>query len=270
MISKEAIEHSLIRALISASAMKKEMQLKKLETMRIARLAYSIRKTTQTSTLNKLDNELLMQQYDNGSWCNGTVASVWITSYLGLRSGMTPQLQKCINFLKSLANNYCWGRFDGDMLRIPTTGLVLHLLRDTFYDIEFKSDGICAMWEDEFGCLTYKAAFFLLSLSKSDISLHNELVTRTVAWLKENQEQSGAFAPWKNHPLGSGNALWTAQVILALLHVGSPVDDETIQRAIKWLIQHQLASGIWPYHEIDEGLSWSLLALNAYLKNINE
>lgn len=266
MASRQLVENALVRALISASAMKREMRRKGLEPMRIARLSYAICRTSESYLSEGLESDLISYQYLNGSWNNSIVASMWIASYLSRVAEGSFKVDQFLSFLEEgSGSNSCWGRFEGDMLRIPTTGLVLYLLRENFPNSQVSSRGIYSMWQREFGSLTYKAAFFLLGLSIADFREYSSLVSKTIGWLGENQESSGSFAPWKGHPIGQGNAVWTSQVILALLHAQYNPQSDIVRNAIDWLIKTQLPSGIWPYHEIDEGLAWVIMALQAYL-----
>lgn len=42
--------------------------------------------------------------------------------------------------------------------------------------------------------------------------------------------------------------------------------DDIIQKAYKYILHTQLPTGLWPYHEIEDGAAWGLRALTAIEK----
>jgi hypothetical protein len=161
-----------------------------------------------------------------------------------------------------------FGRSKRDMHRIPVTGLALYLLPEIANDKELE--WLERAWLSEQNSLTYKAAYTLLAFQEcSYCSSRTHLMQDTVDWLLSQQQPSGGFAPWRDHPVGE-NVYCTAVAMLALLRVGSNSCQEAVKRARDYLHKTQLESGIWPYHEIEDGASWGLLALSQYELCIGE
>ena len=151
-----------------------------------------------------------------------------------------------------------FGRSKRDMHRIPTTGLALYLLP------ELSNDKILTWlektWSSEKNSLTYKAAYTLLAFHKCHYQAQDKsLVRETVDWLISQQEDNGGFAPWRNHPAGE-DVYCTAIATLGLITAGERAYN-AIKKAQDYLCFTQLKSGIWPYHEIEDGSAWALLAL---------
>lgn len=152
-----------------------------------------------------------------------------------------------------------YGRSKRDMHRIPVTGLALYLIP------ELADCDICAWLEDtwltEKNSLTYKAAYTLLAFRRNNYSPRNDtLIDDTVAWLVSQQQDSGGFAPWRDHPVGE-NVYCTAVATLALIEQQQSSLNQSIIKAYEYLCLTQLNSGIWAYHEIEDGAGWGLLAL---------
>ena len=145
------------------------------------------------------------------------------------------------------------------MHRIPVTGLALYLLPEI-------ADEKTLMWlEDtclkEKNSLTYKAAYTLLAFNScSYIPYTKNLVQDTCSWLASQQQVSGGFAPWLDHPVGE-NVYCTAVAMLALICQNDTKLTSVIYKAYDYLCSSQLKSGVWPYHEIEDGAGWGLLAL---------
>ena len=51
-------------------------------------------------------------------------------------------------------------------------------------------------------------------------------------------------------------------LLYALISMRDDGYKETIERAYNYLCRTQLKSGIWAYHEIEDGASWGLYALS--------
>ena len=90
---------------------------------------------------------------------------------------------------------------------------------------------------------------------------------KNLEWLENTT--SGGFAPWLNHPVGE-NVYCTAVALLALISMQDDSYRETIERAYEYLCVTQLKSGIWAYHEIEDGASWGLYALSQAEKYLEE
>ena len=164
-----------------------------------------------------------------------------------------------------------FGRSKRDMHRIPTTGLALYLLPELYSD-ERTLKWLEKTWNSEKNSLTYKAAYTLLAFSKSYYKPKDESILKeTEDWLISQQEESGGFAPWLQHPVGE-NVYCTAIATLGLMTAGQK-SYEAVKKAQNYLCATQLKSGIWPYHEIEDGSAWGLLALvksELFLEKQNE
>ena len=89
-----------------------------------------------------------------------------------------------------------------------------------------------------------------------DYSIHD-----AIEWLSDQQEASGGFAPWRSHPVGE-NVYCTSVALLALISMNDTAYREAIERAYVYVCKTQLKSGVWAYHEIEDGASWGLYALS--------
>lgn len=111
--------------------------------------------------------------------------------------------------------------------------------------------------------VSYKAAYTILAFNKNHYvpKANNRLICETADWLNTQQETSGGFAPWLSHPVGE-NVYCTAVALLALISMHEDGYRDSIERAYNYLCKTQLRSGIWAYHEIEDGASWGLYALS--------
>lgn len=164
-----------------------------------------------------------------------------------------------------------WGLSERDASRIPTTGLLLYLLPELANDKALN--WISNEWRKDLAAdvkLTYKGGFTLMALAKHRGRFQdNELVNNTFDYLKNEQNDDGGFGPWKNHPIGSDP--WSTGITLVgLTSWPEYADKEVIERAVQWLCDTQLESGLWAYHFIDEGSAyayWGLKEAAKYLEN---
>lgn len=160
------------------------------------------------------------------------------------------------------------GRSKRDMHRIPVTGLALYLLPELRRTETLN--WLANLWLSEKNSLTYKAAYTLLAFQESGFQYERpELTQDTVDWLISQQQSNGGFAPWLNHPVGE-NVYCTAVAMLGIMSDSSRPHTDVIDRARVYLCSTQLRSGIWPYHEIEDGSAWGLYALTQaelYLEN---
>lgn len=146
------------------------------------------------------------------------------------------------------------------MHRIPVTGLALYLIPEiaTKQNLEWLDK----TWNMELNSLTYKAAYTILAFNKNNYisKINSKIIKETADWLKKQQEISGGFAPWLNHPVGE-NVYCTSVVLIALISMKDDSYKQTIEKAYNYLCRTQLKNGIWAYHEIEDGASWGLYAL---------
>lgn len=152
-----------------------------------------------------------------------------------------------------------WGRSQRDVVRVPTTGLVLRL----HPEIGTREDWLTLeeSWAadlDSGVALTYKGAMYLMCQPRNswrDI----ELEQRTLSFLEANVNDDGGLGPWRGHPVGSDP--WTTGVCLVGLATVFP-DCSLLDSGANWLCRNQLASGHWRYHFIDEGTAYALWGLS--------
>ncbi|MBQ1175046.1 MAG: terpene cyclase/mutase family protein [Treponema sp.] len=250
------------RAIMSLLNMCTEMFRKNIE----------IRRITKTCTLllmsglspndipKKIVEKCLSSQHDDGGFI-GNTDTLWNVKFLEFFPQYENERKRAIEWL--LSNNgdeEGFGRSKRDMHRIPVTGLALYLLPEiaTQKNLKWLED----TWSTEVNSLTYKAAYTILAFNKNGYIPNNntKLIFETANWLSSQQEESGGFAPWINHPVGE-NVYCTAVALLALISMNNDSYKDTIERAYKYLCSSQLRSGIWAYHEIEDGASWGLYAL---------
>ncbi len=252
------------KAVSSLCFMVKEMIVKDLDLHRITKVVSLLTKagvSINSFPVKLIEEKVLMHQNSDGGWI-AIVDSIWNLYFLKiLRKNKT--VERGLTFLeRNRSSEGLWGRYVKDRNRIPVSGIIFHLFPEiiTNNDVNiFKK-----LWEREFGSLTYKAAYFLIA-SKS-VEYYDSLVDKTVSWLINQQREDGSYGPWKEHPVPS-NVLYTSLAIYGLSLWGELVPRETLENGIKWILDNQIATGIWPYHEIEEGASWAVLAINSYLSN---
>jgi prenyltransferase beta subunit len=120
--------------------------------------------------------------------------------------------------------------------------------------------------------LTYKGGFTLMALARHRNLVNDRtLVKETIEYLAFEQNEDGGFGPWKGHPIGSDP--WSTGITLAGLTAWPDlIAKETVEKALDWLCETQLGSGLWPCHFIDEGSAyayWGLCNTIEYLEGIN-
>ncbi len=155
-----------------------------------------------------------------------------------------------------------WGRHSRDKARITITALVAALVPEAIRTEDLS--WLNGEWEKDFYGhvrLSYKAGFFLLSCNRE-----NDLSRQTIAYLFQDQNEDGGFAPWKGHPIGSDP--WSTGVVLWGLSRWAHHSEthEVMLKALAWLERSQLPSGYWPYHYLDDGTSLALIGAVAAMK----
>ena len=141
---------------------------------------------------------------------------------------------------------------------MPVTGAMLFLLPDLAED---RLGGLEGLWASEAGSLTYKAAYTLLAFERcAYLPARQDIISDTARWLASNQRADGSFAPWKEHPAAS-DIYCTAIASLGLLAYPQFTSTMILANALAWIRDSQLPLGIWPFHEIDDGAAWGLLAM---------
>lgn len=247
----------------------------KLEPIRLARAGYALLASGCSVKGdfpgNNLASYLVETQQADGGWAD-VEETLWCLGYLsafGERRG-----KQIVNGQKWLTSVRlpcgAWGKSRRDQPRIPVTALASVFIPDVVQTTALK--WLAGQWEADLASptqLTYKGAFFLLNQAHSQASTNNDLVNRTITYLKNEQEDDGGFGPWKGHPVSSdpwstGVALW------GLSKVGEVIPRHTVERALSWLESRQLPNGLWPYHYLDNGAAMALIGISSVLPFISE
>lgn len=250
------------RATMSLLNMTHEMYRKNIEISRITKTCALL----LMSGLSKYDvdpailERCLRTQQNDGGFV-GNTDTLWNIKLLEYYPEYQSEREAAIRWLTTDNGIEAgFGRSKRDMHRIPVTGLALYLLPE----IADKPtlDWLETTWLSEKNSLTYKAAYTLLAFRRCGQSTnHPTLLQDTEDWLLTQQQKSGGFAPWFNHPVGE-NVYCTAVAMLGLMSSNCSSYQTTIERAYNYLCTTQLRNGIWPYHEIEDGAAWGLFALS--------
>lgn len=257
------------RATVSLLNMTREMYRKGIEISRITKTcALLLMSGLSRSDISKgIVERCLHAQRSDGGFV-GNTDTIWNIKLLEFFPKYQVQREAAIQWLsQGNGPEPGYGRSKRDMHRIPVTGLALFMVpeladRKTLEWLENT-------WLFERNSLTYKAAYTLLAFyqCKARPSRQPVLLHDTVEWLLSQQQDSGGFAPWLNHPAGE-NVYCTALAMLGIMCDNADAHRDAIARAYRFLCATQLKTGIWPYHEIEDGSSWGLFALTqaeAYL-----
>lgn len=238
-----------------------------LDQIRIMRAVYAlllVGNPPSSPLFQRSADYIVSTRQQDGGWVDSE-ESAWAIAAIRAIYGHTPTLvQSSVTWLdRARKPTGGWGRNTRGKARITTTALVAALVPNVV-----KHDDITWLikeWHRDFNGpvrLSYKAGFFLLAVP----AMHTEeIVTRTLTHLSEDQNHDGGFGPWKNHPIGSDP--WSTGVVLwGLSRWMTMVDKTVIHKALAWLERTQLPSGYWPYHYLDDGTSLALIGAVAAMK----
>ncbi len=228
-----------------------------------------IRLSSSDSLMGDLVSQIaglvVLNQQRDGGWAD-VEETIWCTAFLKL-AGKQHDVQRAFEWLrKQQLENGSWGYSGRDRGRIPITGVLLYLLPElaTENSVRWLRDA----WTRDLALepvLSYKAAYVLMALSKHSVDQEDSLIEETVQQLQNEQNTDGGWGPWKNQPVGS-SAEYSGIALTGLLQYPNLVNSKVIERAVNWLQENQLPSGLWPAHYIEEGSSWALLGL---VKSLN-
>lgn len=250
-------------AVVSLLNMIKEMMGKDLELKRMTKTASLLFESgfRSPALFSDLADRCVRAQHDDGGWV-AIVDTMWNMRFLSLLGA--PQYNKVIERGTSYLDDNksamgLWGRSKRDFDRIPVSGIMLSRLRNMVSTERLVR--LEQLWQKEFGSLTYKASYTLMAFNDNNYAPSQpDLIVKTIRWIEENQREDGSFGPWKNHPVAS-DTYCTAVSLLGMLTYPQFISRSNIVRACEWLLETQLPSGVWPFHEIEDGGSWALRAL---------
>lgn len=249
------------RSIVSLLNMTAEMYRKGIENSRIIKTACLIlRSGVSPSCISPeiIQYSVENQREDGGYIGNGDTMfnALFLSHYFEFKS----LAERALTWIQNNANeNGGWGRTQRDISRIPVTGLLLYfcpqLARPKHLHWLEKT------WKNEPNSLTYKAAYALAAFEKNMYKPKDKnVIANMTDWLSTQQESDGGFAPWKNHPVGT-DIVCTSIATLGLLAYGKEMYRDNIFAAYRYMKDTQLPSGIWAYHEIEDGASWGLYAM---------
>lgn len=245
-----------------------EMNGKKIELKRITKTAALLIMSgmSPNSIPQPVVTRCLEEQHDDGGWA-GVADTFWNVVFLQQieANRYSEAIEKGLRYLQAHKTpEGLWGRSRRDISRIPVAGALLYLLPelatpDTLASLE-------RLWISEKNSLTYKAAYTLMAFRRNAYEPWTEgLIDETVRWLADNQRDDGGFAPWKSHPVDT-DVFCTSIALLGLLQYPKKVEPAVFEKGFHWLVSRQLPSGIWRFHEIEDGASWGLYAMTQLLK----
>lgn len=256
----------------SASALKNmivEMNSKNIELKRITKTAALLLLSgiSPNSIPQVVVKRCLNEQNPDGGWVS-IVDTMWNVFFLKEidENKYLPNIAMGLDFLRSQRNTEgLWGRSNRDISRIPVTGILLYLLPELADQENLLL--LERLWQLEKNSITYKAAYTLMAFKRNDYNPEDKcLLNDTIQWLINNQKEDGGYSPWRDHPVDS-DVYCTSLASIGLLQYRDMLDDRIFRATYEWLILNQLKSGIWRFHEIEDGASWGLFALVEIMKS---
>ncbi len=253
-----------IRSLTSMIA---KMNRKKLELKRITKTSSLLMLSglTPNSIPAEIIQRAIKEQRDDGGWVS-IVDTMWNIFFLNLlnREKYHNEINNGKTFLLKNINEFgLWGRSKRDMSRIPVSGMLLYLFPELNRNNEITK--LENLWHSEINSLVYKAGYSLMAFKKNYFTPSNNLIEITCKWLIQNQREGGGFAPWIDHPVDS-DIFCTSIAILGLLQYPEYVNSDVYRKSLDWIMKNRLKSGLWKYHEIEDGASWGIFALSELKK----
>jgi len=274
------VEAAIIRSSVAGMKILQHMNDVGIELSRRSKLSsalLSVGLDKDASILKPVLREVISSQNKDGGYesTKETTQCLRFLYYFKDKNTYIPTIEKALKWLISLQNkNGGYGDSERDRSRIPVTSLVLEI----FY--LYQSFGIpqkiikkaCNWLEKEwlhdmsnYG-LSYKCSGFLKSAAYFPYFFNEEVITKSILWLYNDQNKDGGWGPNKYSYVGSVPS-YTAFAIEALLyHYPKRSDINKINKGIKWLIKNQLNIGLWKEHHPDHALAPILKTLEFYNK----
>jgi len=221
---------------------------------------------SSNSIPNNITKRVLNLQNKDGGWTS-IVDTMWNIKYLELLNNIkhNPTISKGKEFINLQKNKKeLWGRSKRDFSRIPVTGILFYLFPEfaTKHNLKLLEE----LWESELNSIVYKAGYSLMAYKKNNY-FPQEQIKKTCEWLCENQRDNGGFAPWLEHPVDA-NVFCSSIASLGLLQYPEYIDKNVFLKAYDWFNCNRLASGLWKYHEIEDGASWGIYAITELKKQL--
>lgn len=259
------IETIIHRSVISLTQIIKNFLQKEIELTRICRLAVLLKESgvnPNTILFKKIAERCFEMQNNDGGWSD-VPETMWCANLLNLSNEYTIPVKRAIKWISAQSQGTKgWGKSIRDSASIPISGLMLYLLPQLSSDVYLK--WLESEWKKEWQCepcLNYKAAFILMAFCKNNYHPEdNEIISKTVHWLADQQNDDGGWGPWKNHPVGS-DPWCTGICLVSLLHYSDELPQQVLLNGLEWIKEKQLPNGLWAYHYIDDGSIWALYAL---------
>ena len=259
------MELTIQQGIIALSQIIRDFLQKEIELTRICRLALLLKESgvnPNNVLFKKIADKCIKMQKDDGGWSD-VPETMWCASFLNLSNKYSNSVEKALKWINDQSQKtQGWGKSLRDSARIPTTGLILYFLpqisSDTYLrwlEGEWKKE-----WQSE-PCLNYKAAFTLMAFYKNNYHPEdNEVISKTVRWLADQQNDDGGWGPWKDHPIGS-DPWCTGICLVSLLHYPNELPQKVLRHGLEWIKKNKLPSSLWAYHYIEDGSAWALYAL---------
>ena len=252
------------RTTMALHVMIREMYIKNIELARITKCSTQLilAGTSPNSIPSNILSRLIDSQNSDGGFVSN-VDTIWNIKFLSYYPKTERIRTKAINWFDAHRPGFGFGRSNRDIGRIPVTGLAFYLIPEICSNHK-SLNWLEKLWKSEIYSLTYKAAYTLMAFSANKYQPQDSnLIIDTVHWIESQQEESGGFAPWKQHPVQE-NIYCTAVACLGLLSYPKLCDWNVLNKAYDYMISTQLKNGIWRYHEIEDGAAWALRAMSEY------
>lgn len=192
--------------------------------------------------------------------------------FLSLFAGIK-EIKKGVKELALHQNkNGGWGRFKGDISRIPVTWRVLEVC----HNLSIKKNDLINRainwlkkeWKKDMiqGGLSYKCAGILMANFFYKFNDRN-FIGACTHWLFKDQNSDGGWSARKDAPIGSIPS-YTSLAVCSLTLTDSAKYKRNIAIGIGWFKKNQFKKGLWKEHPPERGII-DFIKMCTYLKNEN-